>query len=95
MYVELGVYQCVWSWAVFCRHEMVGIVTEVGSKVTRFKVGDHVGVGCLVDSCGTCEACSNLQQQYCPRVVATYNSIDYDGKATFGGYSTLMVVHEK
>ena len=71
MYVELGVYQCVWSWAVFCRHEMVGIVTEVGSKVTRFKVGDHVGVGCLVDSCGTCEACSNLQQQYCPRVVAT------------------------
>lgn len=76
-------------------HELVGIVTEVGSKVQRFKVGDHVGVGCMVGSCATCDACSKLQEQYCPKTVFTYNGVDADGNPTHGGYSSLMVVHEK
>ena len=77
-------------------HEIVGIVAEVGSDVTRFAVGDRVGVGCFIDSCGVCDACVAGEEQYCAkRVVATYNSPLEDGTHTLGGYSTHIVVTEK
>ncbi|KAI5057601.1 hypothetical protein GOP47_0027616 [Adiantum capillus-veneris] len=49
------------------RHEIVGIVTEVGSEVAKFKVGDHVGVGCMVMSCGQCDSCEKKLEQFCPK----------------------------
>eukprot|EP00250_Pteridium_aquilinum_P006634 c16513_g1_i1 orf=331-1392(-) len=76
-------------------HEIVGIVTEVGAEVVKFKVGDHVGVGCMVMSCGECDACDQKAEQYCPKLIWTYNSIDLDGSTTYGGYSTLMIASEK
>jgi uncharacterized zinc-type alcohol dehydrogenase-like protein len=76
-------------------HEIAGFVTEVGPDVTRHKVGDRVGVGCFVDSCGTCAPCEAGEEQYCAnRVTATYNSVGKDGKVTQGGYSTHIVVTE-
>lgn len=76
-------------------HEIVGIVADVGSAVTKHKVGDRVGVGCFVDSCGECAACVSGEEQYCSkRVVATYNSTLPDGSVTQGGYSTNIVVTE-
>ncbi|KAL3527584.1 hypothetical protein ACH5RR_012240 [Cinchona calisaya] len=75
-------------------HEIVGHVTEVGSKVTKFKVGDKVGVGCFVGSCRSCEQCSNNLEPYCPKMIMTYLSIDEDGLPTRGGYSNEMVVNE-
>lgn len=77
-------------------HEIAGIVTEVGSEVTRHQVGDRVGVGCFVDSCGTCAPCAAGEEQYCAnRVTATYNSVGSDGQVTQGGYSTHIVVTER
>lgn len=77
-------------------HEIAGIVSAVGSKVTRFEIGDRVGVGCFVDSCGECEYCLKGEEQYCTRgVVQTYNSLDYDGNPTYGGYSQKIVVTER
>ena len=77
-------------------HEIAGIVAEVGSEVTTRKVGDRVGVGCFVDSCGKCEACLDGDEQYCTKgVVQTYNSKTYEGEFTNGGYSTQIVVTEK
>lgn len=73
-------------------HEIVGIVTEVGSGVTTHKVGDRVGVGCLVRSCGSCRACSAKEEEFCGKMVFTYNSQDHDGSPTYGGYSTHLVV---
>jgi uncharacterized zinc-type alcohol dehydrogenase-like protein len=76
-------------------HEIVGRVTEVGSKVTRFRVGDLAGVGCFVDSCRRCESCREGLEQYCEgQIVATYNSRDKQGHPTFGGYSSSIVVDE-
>uniref|UniRef100_A0AAU2B500 Cinnamyl alcohol dehydrogenase CAD1 n=1 Tax=Conocephalum conicum TaxID=41839 RepID=A0AAU2B500_CONCI len=76
-------------------HEIVGIVEEVGSIVTRFKPGDRVGVGCMVDSCRKCDACKNKVEQYCLKgAVFTYNSKAHDGKNTYGGYSNYMVITE-
>ncbi len=76
-------------------HEIVGIVADIGSAVTKHKVGDRVGVGCFVDSCGECAACVSGEEQYCSkRVVATYNSTLPDGSVTMGGYSTNIVVTE-
>ncbi|KAK4764808.1 hypothetical protein SAY86_025898 [Trapa natans] len=75
-------------------HEVVGVVTEVGSKVTKFKVGDKVGVGCLVGSCRSCESCANDLENYCPDTIATYNSKYNDGTTTHGGYSNIMVADE-
>jgi D-arabinose 1-dehydrogenase-like Zn-dependent alcohol dehydrogenase len=73
-------------------HEIAGIVTAVGPEVTRHKVGDRVGVGCFVDSCGECEACRKGEEQYCAKgVVQTYNW-PVDGEYTKGGYSTEIVV---
>ncbi|GAA2043452.1 formaldehyde dehydrogenase AdhA [Yaniella flava] len=76
-------------------HEIAGIVTEVGSDVTKFKVGDRAGVGCFVDSCGTCGPCRAGEEQFCEQgAVMTYNSTDYDGDVTYGGYSTHIVVKQ-
>ncbi|KAL0351715.1 UNVERIFIED_CONTAM: 8-hydroxygeraniol dehydrogenase [Sesamum calycinum] len=75
-------------------HEVVGVVTEVGSKVQKFRVGNKVGVGCLVDSCRKCEQCANNLENYCPQPVFIYNSVLPDGTSTYGGYSDIMVVDE-
>lgn len=77
-------------------HEIVGVVTRVGSEVTKFKPGDHVGVGCMVNSCGICEACKKGFENSCfERTVWTYSSKDpVDGTDTKGGYSTIMVAPE-
>jgi uncharacterized zinc-type alcohol dehydrogenase-like protein len=76
-------------------HELAGVVTQVGPQVTKYKVGDRVGVGCYVDSCGKCELCLAGQEQFCPDAVYTYNSIGRDGLPTAGGYSTSFTVEEK
>jgi len=77
-------------------HEIAGVVTEVGSEVTRYKVGDRVGVGCFVDSCRECDNCRAGLQQYCTGsgMVGTYDATDRDGTPTYGGYSTAIVVDE-
>ena len=78
-------------------HEIVGRVSRVGSGVTRFRTGDLVAVGCLVDSCRKCHACQDGLEQYCEGgLVGTYNSPDYrHGNAiTYGGYSKRIVVNE-
>jgi uncharacterized zinc-type alcohol dehydrogenase-like protein len=76
-------------------HEIVGRVTEVGSEVTRHQVGDRVGVGCMVNSCGACANCLRGDEQYCLEgMVATYAGTDRDGTTTQGGYSTHVVVDE-
>jgi len=78
-------------------HEIVGTVVAVGKKVRGFKPGDLAGVGCFVDSCGTCKPCRASEQQFCQKHIAfTYNSTEMDGKTpTQGGYSSHIVVREK
>ncbi len=78
-------------------HEIVGRVTKVGSAVTKYKAGDTVGVGCLVDSDHTCPNCRAGLEQYCPGMVLTYGSPDRHGTApvTYGGYSDSIVVDER
>src|SRR4051794_21113062 len=74
-------------------HEIVGFVTEVGADVSRYEVGDRVGVGCMVNSCGECSNCRNGDEQYClDGMVPTYAGTDRDGTTTQGGYSTHVVV---
>ena len=74
-------------------HEIVGVVTETGPEVTRHRVGDRVGVGCMVNSCGECTSCRNGDEQYCLEgMVGTYAATDRDGTSTQGGYSTHVVV---
>lgn len=77
-------------------HEIVGRVTNVGQNVTKFKIGDLVGVGCLVDSCRTCHSCQHDLEQYClTGHTGTYNDPDkHLGKQTFGGYSEKVIVDE-
>jgi uncharacterized zinc-type alcohol dehydrogenase-like protein len=76
-------------------HEIVGTVAEVGSDVTRHKVGDRVGVGCMVNSCRECVNCLAGMENYCLKGnTQTYASIDRDGTTTQGGYSTQVVVVE-
>jgi uncharacterized zinc-type alcohol dehydrogenase-like protein len=77
-------------------HEIAGVVTEVGSEVTKFAVGDRVGVGCFVDSCRECENCRAGLEQYCTGsgMVGTYNAVGADGEKTHGGYSGAIVVDE-
>ncbi|MDW9593635.1 alcohol dehydrogenase catalytic domain-containing protein [Sinorhizobium meliloti] len=75
-------------------HEIVGIVRAVGSQVTRFKIGDRVGVGCFVDSCTTCAKRDLDLEQYLPGLVVTYNGVEADGTPTQGGYSDHIVVKE-
>ncbi|KOU24657.1 alcohol dehydrogenase [Streptomyces sp. WM6372] len=76
-------------------HEIAGVVAEVGPGVTKFAAGDHVGVGCFVDSCRECEYCLRGQEQYCVEgMTGTYNARDKRGEPTYGGYSTHLVVDE-
>lgn len=84
------VYPCVPG------HEIVGIVTRTGESVTQFKPGDRVGVGCMVNSCGECEACQRGYENSCfEETIWTYSSKDpVDGTDTKGGYSTFMVAPE-
>ena len=77
-------------------HEIVGRVSAVGAGVTSFKAGDLVGVGCLVDSDGTCTQCAEHFEQFCGHSTFTYNSPDrHTGKVTYGGYSESIVVDER
>lgn len=74
-------------------HEIVGRVVEAGADVTKHKVGDRVGVGCMVNSCGECDNCKAGDEQYCRQgMVGTYAATDVDGTTTQGGYSTHVVV---
>ncbi len=74
-------------------HEIVGVVSEVGSQVSGHSVGDRVGVGCMVNSCRECTSCRNGDEQYCTQgMVATYAGTDRDGTTTQGGYATHVVV---
>ncbi|WP_420669724.1 NAD(P)-dependent alcohol dehydrogenase, partial [Mesorhizobium japonicum] len=76
-------------------HEIAGVVVEVGSEVTKHAVGDRVGVGCMVNSCGECENCRAGEEQYClAGNTGTYASVDRDGTITQGGYSTHVVVDQ-
>ncbi|MFD3436185.1 NAD(P)-dependent alcohol dehydrogenase [Streptomyces sp. NPDC058685] len=76
-------------------HEIAGIVTKTGPGVTKFAVGDRVGVGCMVDSCRECDNCKAGLEQYCSGGnVGTYNALDKNGEPTYGGYSTHIVVDE-
>ncbi len=75
-------------------HEIAGTVEAVGAQVTRHSVGDRVGVGCMVNSCGECDACQAGEEQYCAGMIGTYNALDRDGTWTQGGYSTHIVVTE-
>lgn len=78
-------------------HEIVGRVASVGTAVTRFKSGDFVAVGCMVDSCQHCSSCEQGLEQYCHNgMILTYNGVDiYDQMRTFGGYSEKIIVREK
>lgn len=76
-------------------HEIAGIVTEVGNAVTRHSVGDRVGVGCMVNSCGECVHCQAGEEQFClAGNTGSYGAVDRDGTITQGGYSTHIVVTE-
>lgn len=86
-----------WGKAIFPMvpgHEIVGRVTEVGSAVTEFKLGDLAGIGCYVDSCGSCEYCKIGESHWClSSPIWTYNGLEYDGTTpTYGGYSQSIVV---
>jgi alcohol dehydrogenase (NADP+) len=77
-------------------HEIVGKVAKVGSKVSKFKVGQLAGVGCFVDSCRTCTSCQEGLEQYCEGgMTGTYNGRYRDGTPTYGGYSNVIAVDEK
>jgi len=77
-------------------HEIAGVVRSIGSKVTKYKVGDSVGVGCFVDSCRSCQHCKDDLEQYCLQGFSgTYDSVEQDKKTqTQGGYSNVIVVDE-
>jgi uncharacterized zinc-type alcohol dehydrogenase-like protein len=87
-----------WGEAIFPMvpgHEIAGVVSEVGPGVTKYQVGDRVGVGCMVDSCRECENCKAGLEQHCTGGnVGTYNSVGKDGEPTYGGYSEKVVVDE-
>ncbi|EOH2494762.1 alcohol dehydrogenase catalytic domain-containing protein, partial [Campylobacter coli] len=72
-------------------HEIAGEVIAVGKNVSKFKVGDYAGVGCMVNSCGECDACKRSQEQFCEngKTIFTYNSCDvfHGNENTYGGYS--------
>lgn len=81
-------------WPLAPGHEIAGTVTAVGSAVTEFQVGDLAGVGCMVESCGTCEYCLRGEEQFCAQRVLTYGNTMPDGEYTQGGYSQRIVVKE-
>ena len=91
---EQGLYA---TYPMIPGHEIAGRVVAIGKNVTKFKVGDYAGVGCMVDACGTCAACEMDKEQFCEKGTAfTYNSIDHfhGDEVTMGGYSNTIVVSE-
>ncbi|XP_042500290.1 probable cinnamyl alcohol dehydrogenase [Macadamia integrifolia] len=76
-------------------HEVVGEVMEVGSDVTKFRVGDRVGVGCIVGCCKQCSPCKSNIEQYCNKKIWSYNDVYLDGKPTQGGFAESMVTNQK
>ncbi|XP_060217255.1 probable cinnamyl alcohol dehydrogenase 1 [Lycium barbarum] len=86
---EIHQYICVH------RNEVVGEVVQVGPEVTKFKVGDTVGVGLLVGSCKKCRPCKQDIEQYCGKKIWNYNDAYTDGKPTQGGFANFMVVEQK
>ncbi|CAL5378975.1 unnamed protein product [Camellia sinensis] len=76
-------------------HEVVGEVVEVGSSVAKFRVGDTVGVGCIVGCCRNCKPCNADVEQYCNKKIWSYNDVYTDGKPTQGGFAGSMVVDQK
>lgn len=87
-----------WGKAIFPMvpgHEIAGVVAQAGPGVTKFRVGDRVGVGCMVDSCRRCANCRAGLEQYCTEgAVWTYNAVGKDGLPTYGGYAQKIVVDE-
>nr|WP_122982145.1 NAD(P)-dependent alcohol dehydrogenase [Actinoplanes teichomyceticus] len=86
-----------WDFTVFPLvpgHEITGTVSAVGSQVTKFAVGDRAGVGCLVDSCRSCDSCAAGEEQHCDAIAWTYSGVGPDGRTTDGGYSEKIVVDE-
>ncbi|KAK4488415.1 hypothetical protein RD792_004178 [Penstemon davidsonii] len=75
-------------------HEVVGEVLELGSEVKKFSIGDIVGVGGIIGSCGECSLCNSNMEQYCNQIIFPYNDIYKDGTPTQGGFSSLMVIHQ-
>ena len=88
-----------WSAGIFPMvpgHEIAGVVTEIGSGVSKFKVGDRIGVGVFIDSCRECEYCLDNQENFCVKgPVGSYNSRHYDGDPAYGGYAHSLVVEER
>ena len=89
-----------WGWTTYPvvpGHEIIGRVESVGKNVQRFKPGDHVGVGCMVDSCRKCDACEQGLEQYCATgSTFTYGGVDrHDHRPTYGGYSEKIVVSDR
>ena len=89
-----------WGWSSFPLipgHEIIGRVTAVGSEVSSYKVGDHVAVGCMVDSCQHCDQCHKGEEQFCREgMTLTYSGPDrITGEMTMGGYSKHLVAREK
>ncbi|SCG75696.1 NAD(P)-dependent alcohol dehydrogenase [Micromonospora humi] len=83
------------TYPIVVGHEIAGVVREVGSAVTKFAVGDRVGVGCMVDSCRECDNCRKGLEQYCLKGnIGTYGAVGRDGKPTQGGYAQAIVVTE-
>lgn len=77
-------------------HEIAGVVAAVGSDVTTHRVGDRVGVGCMVDSCGECEYCLAGSEHWCTKgFVQTYGAVGFDGEVTNGGYARQIVVRAR
>ncbi|ROP75637.1 putative zinc-type alcohol dehydrogenase-like protein [Frigoribacterium sp. PhB107] len=87
-----------WGKAIFPMvpgHEIAGVVTQVGSDVSKHQIGDRVGIGCFVDSCRECENCLAGEQQFCVKGnVPTYNGRQYSGEETYGGYAKQIVADE-
>jgi D-arabinose 1-dehydrogenase-like Zn-dependent alcohol dehydrogenase len=91
---QLATNSCCCCCCPCCRHEIVGIVTDVGSDVKKFQPGDRAGVGVFVQSCRECGMCKQGEDVFCPKLVYTYNAVQYDGTPARGGYSTHVVVDE-
>ncbi|KAH8742092.1 mannitol dehydrogenase [Cryptosporidium ryanae] len=75
-------------------HEIIGIVDEIGEKVTKVNVGECVGIGCMVDSCMNCDGCKDKYEQFCSNVSLTYGSKYQNGMTTYGGYGTYVTANE-
>ncbi|NKI68825.1 alcohol dehydrogenase catalytic domain-containing protein [Collimonas pratensis] len=95
---DVSMARNAWGFSMFPMvpgHEITGIVTAVGAKVQKFKIGDRVGVGCFVDSCTSCATRNVDLEHLMPGLVQTYNSLEADGRSlTYGGYSESIVVKE-